>query len=79
MKSLGHCLPLCLHMVINIWKNSTTLDICAKVWLSTTIEVPSQAVTASVLDCVESEIFRLEEVTSFKIFTNGLGTKRRKV
>jgi len=55
------------------------MDVCAKVCLSTTIEVPSQAVTASVLDCAESEIFRLEEVTSFKIFTKGLGTKRRKV
>lgn len=55
------------------------MDVCAKVWLSTTIEVPSQAVTASVLDYAKSEIFRLEEVTSFKIFTKGLGTKRRKV
>lgn len=43
------------------------------------MEVPSQAMIASVLDCVEREVVRLEEVTSFKIFTKGLGTKRRKV
>lgn len=55
------------------------MDICVKVWLLATVGVPSQAVIASVLDYVESEVVRLEEVTSFKIYTKGLGTERRKV
>lgn len=59
--------------------NILHMDICVKVWLLATVGVPSQAVIASVLDYVESEVVRLEEVTSFKIYTKGLGTERRKV
>jgi len=43
------------------------------------MEVPSQAVIASVLDGVESEGIRLEEETSISGFTKGFGKKRRKV
>lgn len=37
------------------------------------MEVPSQAVIASVLDCVESEAVGLEEVTSLSGFAKGSG------
>lgn len=37
------------------------------------MEVPSQALIASVLDCIESEAVGLEEVTSFSGFTKGFG------
>lgn len=47
------------------------------VWLLATMEVPSQAAIASVLDCVESEGLRLEEVTSFNGFTKGFGKKKK--
>lgn len=40
------------------WTNSAPLGICVKVWLLATVEVPSQALTASVLDGVESEGWR---------------------
>lgn len=61
------------------WTNSTTLDIGVKVWLLATMEAPSQAVIASMLDGIESEGISLEEVTSFSGFTKGFGKKRRKV
>lgn len=40
------------------WTNSAPLGICVKVWLLATVEVPSQALTASVLDGAESEGWR---------------------
>lgn len=40
------------------WTNSAPLDICVKVWLLATVEVPSQALTAPMLDGVESEGWR---------------------
>lgn len=43
------------------------------------MEAPSQAVIASMLDGIESEGIRLEEVTSFSGFTKGFGKKWRKV
>lgn len=64
------------HWVETIALDSYTGRVCQSLALGH-YGSPS-AVIASVLDGVESEGIRLEEVTSFSVFTNGFGKKKKK-